>query len=44
VKDPGGTYFTQIGRSAASDSPSGSIFQKTAELGGVWWPATLREQ
>jgi hypothetical protein len=43
VEDPGGAYFTQIGRSAASDSRSGSIFLKMAELGGAWWPATAGE-
>jgi hypothetical protein len=43
VEDPNGAYFTQIGRSAASDSQSGSIFLKTVELGGEWWLATVRE-
>jgi hypothetical protein len=43
VKDPGGAYFTQIGRLAAFDSRSGRFFLKKAELGGAWWPATARE-
>jgi hypothetical protein len=43
VEDPSGAYFTQIGRSTASNSRSGSIFLKTAELGGAWWLAMARE-
>jgi hypothetical protein len=43
VEDPGGAYFTQICKSAASNLQFGSIFLKTVELGGAWWPATARE-